>query len=76
MKNNSNKGFVGLFLLMIGVVLIITFIVRTDIFTGGDKGVLERGTDAINDANEVKKNLESKYRFDLEEQERSIDDLN
>lgn len=78
MKNfkNLSGGYMGLLLLMIGLVLIITFIVRTDLFTGGDKGILERGQDAIDSANEVKNKIEGNYKFDPEEQERSIDNLN
>jgi len=65
-----------LLLLVIGLVVMIAFIVRADLFGGGDKGVLEKGVDAIEEANEAKKNLENNYKFDPEEQERSIDDLN
>ncbi|HEY4502984.1 MAG TPA: hypothetical protein VJC14_00910 [Candidatus Paceibacterota bacterium] len=75
-KNNLNGGYMMLLLLMIGLVLIITLIVRTDLFTNDGKGILEKGAEAIQDAKDTKKNLEDKYKFDPEAQEQSIDDTN
>jgi hypothetical protein len=75
-KENLEGGYMALLLLVIGLVVIIIFIVRTDLVTGGDKNIIETGKDAIDKANETKKTLESKYKFDPDEQEKSIDNLN
>jgi hypothetical protein len=69
-------GYMGLLLLVIGLVVIIIFIVRTDLITGGDKNIIETGKDAIDKANETKRTLENKYKFDPDQQERDIDNLN
>ena len=65
-----------LYMLVIGLVVIITIIVKTGIFSGGDKGVLEKGLDAVEDVKEKKETLEKNYKFDPDAQEKSIDDLN
>ncbi|MFA6076964.1 MAG: hypothetical protein WC735_02720 [Candidatus Paceibacterota bacterium] len=73
-KNSLNGGYIGLLLLMIGLVIIFTFIIRTDLFTGDKDGknIIEKGQDAIDRANEVKTNLENNYRFDPEAAEKII----
>lgn len=73
-RKKRDGGYMMLLLLVIGLVLIITFIVRTDLFGGGAEGVLERGQGAIEDANETKRTLEDKLRFDPDAVERSLDE--
>ncbi|OGI76912.1 hypothetical protein A3B85_00005 [Candidatus Nomurabacteria bacterium RIFCSPHIGHO2_02_FULL_37_13] len=59
-KRIANGGYIGLLMLLISVVIIIFFIVRTDLFTGqkNSKNMLEQGNDAIKQAQEVKNLIE------------------
>ena len=67
-----------LLLLMIGGVLIAFLIVQGGFLpgSGDDRNALDKAQGAIDEAKETKQKLESKYKFDPEEQERSIDDMN
>lgn len=59
-KKNSNSGYIGIIMLLIGVAIMIFFIVRTDIFGGqkGDKTYLEQNLDAVDSAKDAKAMIE------------------
>jgi hypothetical protein len=77
-KQSLNGGYVWLFLLLIGIVLIMIFALQGGLFPGSkvDGNIFDKATGAIDGAKEVKQKLEDGYRFDPEEQEKSIDDMN
>lgn len=64
-----NGGYIGLLMLLIGVALIIFFIVRTDLFSGqkDGKNMIEQGTDAVEETNEVKHLIEKNYQQSIQE---------
>ena len=66
-----------LLLVIIGLVVIVTFIFGTNLFSDSKGGsLIERGTEAIDKARNVKENIENKYKFDPEAEEKKIDSLN
>ncbi|MEK7585690.1 MAG: hypothetical protein AAB477_00415 [Patescibacteria group bacterium] len=69
-KRNLNSGFIGLLMLLIGVAIIIFFIVRTDLFTGNKDGknMIEQKTSALDQAKDVKAQLEENSRKATEQQ--------
>jgi len=62
-------GYIGILMLLIGVVIIIFLIVRTDLFTGqkGSKNMIEQGTDSIQKAKNVKNLVEQDNTQTMEE---------
>ena len=76
-KQNSNSGYMLLLLVIIGLVVIVTFIFGTNLFSSSKGGsLIERGTEAIDKARNAKENIENKYKFDPEAEEKKIDSLN
>jgi len=76
-KNNSNGGYVWLFLLLVGMVLIFILVLQGGLISGSkvDGNIFDKAKGAIDGAKDVKDKLEG-YKFDPEEQEKSIDEMN
>jgi hypothetical protein len=67
MKNNTG-GFIGLVALLISVAIIALIVVRTDLFSPAKekKSMIEVGTDAIDEARNVKVLIEENNRKAVE----------
>ncbi len=65
---NTNKGFIGLIALLISVAIIALIVVRTDLFSPAKekKSMIEVGTDAIDEARNVKVLIEENNRKAVE----------
>lgn len=61
---NTNKGFIGLIVLLISVAIIALIVVRTDLFSPAKekKSMIEIGTDAIDEARDAKNLIEENSR--------------
>ncbi len=55
---NSEGGYVGLVILLLSLCFIVFFILRTDIFSGTDGNMIERGNSSIDRANDVTTQIE------------------
>jgi hypothetical protein len=59
-KIKVNGGYIGLIMLLIGVVIIVFVVVRTDVFTSQkeDKNIIEKGNGYIDQTKEAKDLIE------------------
>lgn len=59
---NSESGFIGVLILLLGSLLIIFFILRTDIFSNKSKdgNMIQNGVEAIDKAKGVRTQIEIK----------------
>jgi hypothetical protein len=64
----SNGGFIGLIALLVSVTIIALIIVRTDLLSPvkEKKNIIEIGTDAIDEARNVKNLIEENNRKSIE----------
>lgn len=55
-----NGGYIGLIMLLLGVVIIVFLVITTDLFTGQkeDKNIIEKGNSYIDQAQQAKDLLE------------------
>lgn len=63
-NKTTQRGFIGLLMLLIGVALGLLFMVRSDLFSGKkeQKSTIEQGLDAVDKAKEVKALIEQRIQ--------------
>jgi hypothetical protein len=74
----QSGGYMWLLFLLVGVVLIVVFTIQGGLLPGSetDGNFFDKAKGVIDETKATKQKLEDGYRFDPEEQERSIDDMN
>lgn len=68
-KKNINGGYIGLLILLLGVVFMAFLFFRSDLFLGQKEGktIIEKDLEAINQAKEVKNLVEENSKKSAED---------